>query len=409
MTFQSYINDYNTPYNHYVRVVIQMIESEAPEAFFVIMANKLGMIIPSDESAQDYVRNNLRYLKQCINRLGKPVNPRESLNLLTDREIYDTFQVYTRGPNIPYQSLEMIFTNFGSRFFIPYFRHPQNSHYVVTGEDTKDLTYFSIAYGTLNNYNMYLLRELIWAISSYEEIGTRSFKLPISANHREGTVIVENKFRDLQRILHEVIVNPSFMGRDPEIKDRVEDAKNLFDEIDKTSKFIEHINTSDFGILQKYKLFSRDDSNMLLEILKQTFLLGMYFRQWEGPGNKFPHLDVETRCISGFDPDLSTLTPRSNLVTLYTTASQEVKDILDFMPVIEHIEGKEIKHNMNLGYFLRWILLIDYNPDRQKYCIRMGSTLMIGSAFYYTKLLTNVSLGSNGSEQYNPLRIQKIA
>lgn len=410
LSLYEYITHRPRKYDRYVEVLADMMEAKVSNDVYQLIINKLGMIVPLNVTPLDYIKSVMIYMQDCINRDDLSG---DKLDLLTDREIYDKLQVYI--PNMISENRYLVntFDYFEEKFFIPFRRHSKNTHFVTLPNETdlkpSNIKEFAIAYGTLENYNMYLLVELIWALRPYDETsGIRRFKLPIPGGlQRDGIPIEYDRYDDLIYLLEDIKHDPRLLGLDADVKGHLEEVNTLLEEIKLTSHFMSISNTDDINIAI-YNRLSDEHKALVFQLLEDIFYMGMYFRQWKGMGYSFPHRDDETRCIPGFDPDVHTLQMRAQLVSHYTQASSEVKNFIDSLYVIEHNRGQSDKLQTKLGYFIRIVLRLEITPQLE--CIRMASTKFIGSAYEYVYLFTGKKLGSdNPHGAYKPEKLELVS
>jgi hypothetical protein len=135
-------------------------------------------------------------------------------------------------------------------------------------------------------------------------------------------------------------------------------------------------------LLALYKNLDVNKQKMFRYALYSMFYAGMYARRWKGPQYPYPIYEKLTYARDEnnkkIDPEPKTIDELAKVLTYME--EHEGEDIIKSLPVYNYTETmtSEFKHKMNT--FVRRVL-------KGEYCIRMASTILIGTAVYAIYIL----------------------
>lgn len=359
---------------------------------------RVGMIIPP--SVNNKVGYFLSQITQYKYIMSRPVDIKPidtdllSVELLTDADVRLLLRNYTdqeifmyTGAYLPYNDRSEIINNVNavrsnSTFFVPTVRNCENTE-TVGLEETNDPTVFIVAYGTLFNYYCYDIGDFEdnfkeHPIAGMENMTVYRFRKPDT--FREDFTTDEIKF--LIRLL---TLYPTV----PRVEKLI---KNMIIGLGK----VREITNYDKDVLILFRQLYDPDKSIIREWLMQLFYTGMYMRRWNGPPEDYPVSKKSTRNrpdpnvkvneemqVLGYYPLLKTETkkPVSGITGKLTKEGQTFVD--NIRSVEYDYDGGDIRvsnqETTTIGYYLNRV-------RRGKMCIRMASSIFIGTASYYLYL-----------------------
>lgn len=375
---------------------ILAIESQS----FETLSKAVGMHRPpSALDVEMYFYENILDYRNVAARLNvrlpsvdnKDTLTSEFLSQFQDIELFNALGVY-----IYYESRDQLIDSLvdtveNDNFFVPTKRRPRNEETTFL-TPTDDTTVFMVAYGTLSNYVCYELDELNGAFRfSQENGGPRSFKFDRPDDMKQPFTITQ--VRQLNVLL----------GIYPELTEtlRKKIAEGIDDQVEKTQY--------DQDILRTFAAIPTKNQLTIHDYLIELFNAGMYMRRWKGPGMPYPVKQSDTSTNTNPDPTtvkslqkmtehLDQLTPTSRkFLTGHENEEAHRRRINrrhqghgNIRPTqntweggLRSVEftGKTFRQSRTpIGWYINEV-------GDSEYCIRMASTVFIGTAFYYLRLL----------------------
>lgn len=436
--------NFNEAYDVYVKeryspkylLYYEYIESYTPITAEVI-ANKLQLLIPPNISIDQYFIKNSLSIERYITRKKKPdiqlsTATFNNLAELSDREIYDVYEAF-----IGHESRKQLrqYIKIGTPevddirlFFVPFFRHPQNQRF-ITYFDTDDYDYsplnpenFAIAYGYFNEYKLYLVGELIAGfLPSGEFNDVRAMQI-IAGNGTQSEAQPLNKIECLQlKQLAQFLLKFSVSNVTPD------ELNHLIREIDITIHAVEYAGVYNIEVKTQFRILNEEDKALLFKAFALLFDIGMYYRHWKGPGYPYPLTYSETLSANVFTTGEEAAFPAMIIFKdLYESLSPEASNFLNNLHIVNHKNGTiEQSAETTFKFFwdkLRGVEVLSRfenltQDEKAKevlsrltgdYCIRMASTIMVGTGHYYAFLLYAALLGANEVGGYNPTKIIEV-
>ena len=179
-------------------------------------------------------------------------------------------------------------------------------------------------------------------------------------------------------------------------------------------------NDRDRILVEAYILFSKEVQVMITDALVKSFDSGMLQRQWNGTNRqKYPMKREQTGTEAGYE-NLKEKIVGAKLEEIYKV----INDLSNLAP--KEANNKPVQNNTNPAYFVSHLQVMDRNSPTQdssfsgqgyydtnnalqpsilfklitdmysgNYCIRLGSSKMIFTAFYYLRLFERVDMLGN--------------
>jgi hypothetical protein len=384
--------------------------------------------VPSGVSSYKYLENNLHSYANVLDRDPKD----ESIEVMSDGGIIKMIGVYVG--HISRDDLvakAKAFLDGETMFFIPLVRNSINKYTLtsVPPYDEEDEIEYSISnpklkivgYGTSKAYYAYETTDF--------EGSFLDDKLSI-LNPKDIGTYIDITVPQASQLINLVAM---YTGM-----------KETIEKIEASIQAASIGNERDLAIYKEYKTFGEVDRNLLKKCFEDLFYLGMYFRHWLGPGNAFPSKESQT-ISSGFDGNRDSASTMHSFITHYEKLSLKVKEMLDNLMTYEHKSGTIILGKYKFIVF--WESLTGASKMREteklrqanakaledaakrmtkqelevfraslsnkivaegQYCIRMASTILVGTGHYYAKLLFSLDLGSEEVGGYNPKNMVNI-
>lgn len=409
------------------------------EATCIVMATKLQCYVPINKTVSEYLRDSLINMETFINRDQKPVidhvNGRE-LYALSDYEVFDFNGFFINHETYDHLRRMKDILRWNRRFFVPFYRKATNQYYLTLippkpelYDDpdydeylTSNIETFGIAYGNLEDYILYDLDELIGGFSTS---GIRN-------NVRKLQIITEVGYRDLAEGDAQQLLNLIKSIRDAEIRRGstfyIQQFDMLIHSLTEAIIYGKYSTIYNNEVKDKFEKIETRDKRLLLPIFNKMFELGMRFRHWKGPGHPYPLSYQST--LSGNVFMTGEANSLSTLVEFNTLLNSIHPDLLQFvrdLRVVNHKDGTIVQDQMLFGYF--WDKITGLSAQKEyeakleqkieitkkdldkldgNYCIRMASTIMVGTGHYYAEMLFNIRLGSDVPGGYDPKAIAAI-
>lgn len=128
-----------------------------------------------------------------------------------------------------------------------------------------------------------------------------------------------------------------------------------------------------------YKLKQMVYKSNLRRLFVYLFAMGMYFRQWKGPGDEYPLLKEQTEQTSGVYLDQAITMVHSKYIQALSGLDDQ--NIYQELPVVNIISGKLEFESDNIKNMYKHTII---QPES---CIRMFSTTFIITGAYYLKVI----------------------
>lgn len=365
--------------------------------------------------ASKYIKRSLQYLELLCLRLE---NGTQSITLdnMTDVEIIDKLNCkigYTNRYELV--TLAKILTGQidGNTFFIPNDRNTCVSLNTtcISEPDININEVKVICYGSLINHIAYTFNEIKAGFSEYGN--SREYRrLDISGQINKLHSLNMDEVKSLKSLLNYGIC----------FEDEAFDASNTLDILNEMLLVKMAVSSGDIKdqeLKYIYSNFTIQDQKSIITCLSDIFYIGMSFRRWAGSG-PFPIEEVQSLEHKDFNQDTDTLSARIKFEEDFNMLSLTLQTFITKLPVVEHSINCIAKSKTPFGYYWHKLIgvhvLQDFEQKRKDgiiqsnlegdICIRVASTLMIGTGHYYANLLANVSLGADNG--YVPNILHKI-
>lgn len=360
-----------------------------------ILAQSIGMIIPpKTHSINEYYYDNIIQYQSVINRSDNFINSlgssceeirnnlsnqsfeqsKQYLCHLSDKEIFSIIQCY-----VPYNSRSQLINYITSLlytpdFFYPLVRNCTNSQtYLFT--PTSDESVLMVSFGTITKYICYECDELI-----------NSFTFYGIDNCEEKAFIFKNpNLRDvfssiqITRLLNTIILFTGF--------------EKLIDKINIGLIYCLQRSAYDETIIHRYHSFDKKYHPIIKKCLLSMFHCGMYMRKWLGPTHPYPLTTAMTKININTDEQI-----HNEMISLYQMLNQLPMDISTFILDLSIVEfyGKGYgQHNNPIRNYLESV-------SAGVFCIRISSSLFIGTGFYYLRLFGDII------DNFNPYNVERL-
>lgn len=357
----------------------------------------LQMKVPPGVTPEDYVTSSLHLYDEVL----APGKSKDTPNQLTDLQI-----LYKLNALIGYKTRQGLIDEAtyllggGTGFFFPFERKCLNDKTVDFSGQTSDVKITLIAYGKLNVYHCYQITELFSGFAGYGE-GAEVYKYQLPdpehpAKFISITKAEAHKLRDLIEPLLAILPDKYDVKIGQDLLLRIQKMDDIFE---KGSKYDE----KQYAIFTKLPMEARP---LIRKYLQQIFELGMYARRWKGPPNPYPVAEKDT-LIEGctFIPEIATATPLNRIYQTEKELEKVSKVALEFvhnLHTVNHLRGTIIQTQTPLkDAFYRQYQLLSHDD---RVCIRIGSSIMIGTGDYYIKLFFKSNI-----PDYDPTKLEAAA
>jgi hypothetical protein len=134
----------------------------------------------------------------------------------------------------------------------------------------------------------------------------------------------------------------------------------------------------------QFRRLNRKDLKSATEWLSVLFEIGMYMRKWKGDPHPYPLLESDT--LGTYDEDL--IVDRFGyLAEIELRMSTKMRDRMRNLISYDLRHGNIINHHRSIGFYIDRVVLNDDKSDAG--CIRVNSTIFIGTAYSYLSFLLN--------------------
>lgn len=343
------------------------------------IALSIGMIIPPEYDPSRYLLDNIfeykRVMDRDIHNLPKistdNIDP-EHLSVYTDEEIISLMNTY-----VAYRSRENLINKICElavepNFFIPFKRNSINKETTVELNTVDDENVFMVAYGTLDKYFCMDMSDLMHSFVEYKTGGKSIFMFRDIQNLREVYPVhkIENLHRLLKRYNNNVCIN------------------TLIERIECGIKIVRNMEKRDFDTLLTIIQFNTDELHLIREYFDIMFDTGMYMRRWPGPGHPYPL--SENLTLIKIDPSTQVTQGLMKMMDIYEKMSDMTREFIKTLTVYNIRKGKIIAYP-------QLFVTLFMEVFRGNECIRVSSTLFIGTSCHYSKLVfdTNAKININ--------------
>lgn len=416
------------------------------ETLLDAIVQKLKMIVPSGMTKQDYIEESLPRMVRLFERKGKPSKSgtltRESFNEMTDVEVYEVcgaFFGHQSFDGLRDRALEVVT---GTRcFFLPipstpdadWTRTPQNRDTISGSEytDISDPKNYYVYWGTPEKYWAYDFADIQQGFKGDDESGLRAYQMlsyeKVVHDSRLGAIVGGNyqgltapQVRQLKTYLKSLPTRHPFLPI-PDVPTTVA-ISDCVVEIERAEVFVEATNEADRALLNRFNTFGEAHQKQIAECFENIFFMGMYFRRWGGPGHPFPLKSKESQ-VATFDSDASTVEIRLKFIEGIGALPPHLQAFVMNVLTIEHRDG-EVRRSDSRRFAAFWDQISGagaqreleaarlkgetYQPrDFATYCIRMASSILVGTGYHYGKLLYGFVRGEDAG--YDPSKVEFIA
>lgn len=274
-------------------------------------------------------------------------------------------------------------------FFIPYDKSKGDNYkdMSITGDEFSDENEICIAFGKIENpmiistpFRCYLISELCFTFTHHH-----GYYLPESNT---------SKFNDQQiSSLHTIC---------DYLRKVYANDKNKLQQIKDLTQIISLIRTDPNNKIIKAMINNKELNEKIKEYFIIFFDWAMYLRRWKGPPNKYPLMAKDTKYNNNLEWEVRVRDEVAKMNTLMEEYP-DLKQIDELGLITKTDDNKDfIVHGgiRSLGYY-RDLVLSDSE------CIRVASTLLSVSAFFYLKTICNYIIREDGKE-LNILNIERI-
>lgn len=245
---------------------------------------------------------------------------------------------------------------------------------VTSLEEFSEIEEVYFGYGSVaTGFDCFTFNDLLlsWRANTDED-GVTHYRSPVNANQVWTSAELEQLKLTLQRGRESLFTAPDFI-------------------IDEVSEAVEKAKSQEDGTAAALRLLSawanRDEANraLLRSVWTTMFELGMYMRQWRGPGTPYP-IRAETtgrEFAPGTDQELSLATNVTDAKTIYdkliSRLPEEIRTTIESLLVMR-LYGDAVERRAVSIKTLYDLTLIEGRE-----CIRMASGLFSFTAAYYLK------------------------
>lgn len=412
------------------------------ESLLDIVIQKLKMIVPSGMTKAAYVEESLPRMVRLFERKGKPtVRTREAFNEMTDVEVYEAcgaFFGHQSFEGLRDRAFEVVS---GTRcFFLPipsvpnpdWVRTPQNRETIGGSEysEISDPKNYYIYWGTPEKYWAYDFGDIEQGFKGDEESGLRAYRMlsyeKVVHDSRLGDIginyqgLTGPQVRQLKIYLKSLPLRHPFLPIPDE--PTVAAISACLVEIERAEVFVEATNKADRDLLTQFNTFSEVHQKQIAQCFENIFFMGMYFRRWQGPGHPFPLKSKESQ-VASFDTDASTVEIRLKFIEGIGALPPELQEFVMNVFTIEHRDG-EVRRSDSRRFNTFWDQISGAGAQREleaarlkgeefkpkdfaTYCIRMASSILVGTGYHYGKLF--YGFAHNEDAGYDPTKVEFIA
>ena len=373
-----------------------------------MIANSVGMLIPFvKENDRIYLYENIVKYQHVVSRpegyprknlaqLASIKTDREIeeyLRALTDEEIFyalGIFFAYSDRNNLLAKAVKYLRgkNDAALSFFTPINRLFTLNKETILGTSVNSTNVFMVAYGNLYRYHCFELEELL-ASFHLEPSGAQgaSFRCPhkITENFRDEEI------DSLTGLLQ--MYPQGHITRDRNVENDV--MFQLLQRIKDIFSFKAEMTAYTLNCRGMIAKFKANETNLIKTTLRCLFEVGMYMRRWKGPGNKFPIKEEETK--ASFDPEKGTISSIASLLHLMSGMPPQIKTWFEKLRVVEYNHNKFKQMNLPLSSVV-------VEVANGKECIRIASTLFVGTGSYYLR-----NLFSENISGFNPGEVDRIS
>lgn len=364
-----------------------------------VLGEEIGMAIPQGVDPRIYFRNNVIHYQRVISR-GNYVPAFTESDFLTqylDLELYTDLELFTLlGVYINYSSRPELLRNLSrlrneEMFFIPFSRKCRNT-YTQLFTPTSDESVFIIAFGTLSNYVGYEIEELTSAFHFTEP---------------SSNTLIQGDF---------VFLRPDNI-REVFSVSQIKQLRDLLVTFSKFDVLIQKINEGlhdleskteyDRSLLSQLRTFSPEEMVPVKEYLDKIFELGMYMRRWKGPGHPYPLSEAQTRdntllpekktweVLDSLEKKRQQMSPRVRS-SIVGTWDKRTDTFFNGLRIVDYYGMTACQTSLSLSQLLHEVI-------KGAYCIRMASSRLISTSYYYLKLFFNESISNFHPSQVDPI------
>jgi hypothetical protein len=395
-------------------LIDRLVSQNVIDDMITMYSNSIGMIIPLGFDKLTYFWDNLHHYRDIMTRrndIGKLDKDLLSPGILTGEEVTNLIKKYTdselfhyTGAFLPYQNREEILDNIlrlrrGNHFFIPTVRACTNRETITGLENTDDQQVFIVAYGNLFRYYCYDLDDFMENFTEYpiEGIDKNEFRFRIPQIPEEDFPTLD--IEELLKIL--IVYNMD------------EAVSKIRDGLVKVRKITQY----DKKVRNIFNTLSDKDKSIIKRWFYQLFYTGMYMRRWKGPPHPYPTEEQDTQ---GEDPNIK-VNEQLQILGYYPKINNTPKDFIgitaelspeaiDFVDGLKITEYRLVDNNEGLERNIREpvqkTMTIGYELNKVRHgeaCIRLASTNLIGSAYYYLDLFYYEQIPN-----FNPRDLERI-
>jgi hypothetical protein len=318
----------------------------------VQLQTRLGMTVPpfmvTQEEIETYILNNFI---DHIEYLRRPSNHQQySVIEMSDEEICRDMGGYVGYGSR--QNLIDIYTYFAEGhhlFFVPYERKCINE-YTQIGDNTSDPTIFIIALGNKNTYTCYTLEDLL---GNFQPRGENGDIYDFTIFEHDSLVPTKLEKETITRLKYLLKIYSLSTIPEP-IRTQAQDVLNAIILIEAKYR---QVNEQERQYVITFKVFDPEHQKLIIDWVREAFYIGMYMRQWEGPGHAFPLTHHQTK--------LRMLRDNKHVKITEKDKDKFTRDELDdqLAPLISHTQQIEQKLPSQVLDFLMNLPMIDYRND----------------------------------------------
>lgn len=361
------------------------------------VAKRVGMLIPTSIKPNRYKAHFLEDIihyaislmispaeqRMNISRIQKIISAGNSVELSDLYSLTDLGLFLSHSAMINYTSRYNLINKLRSLairpdFFIPLIRRCNNKM-TLLDTDTADTTILIIAYGTISNYIGFEVDEL--------EIAFRSSINSSYCFARPDTQGASFNIKEIEGLLDllTIIVNPN------------QKLKNFIRQLNEGIELVSRVSIADIENVRAVAQMSVSERSTIKMFLSKLFHTGMYFRRWKGLGNPYPVKDKDTK-NEAIDPMIKGV---STLDETYQTVGILITDILK----TKNGSTKGISYPPTVSFIMNLMCVRIYKYKLERCdktiavimrelalaveCIRIGSSILIGTAVHYNSLFFN--------------------
>lgn len=262
----------------------------------------------------------------------------------------------------------------------------KNKESLINGEEFIEIDdKFYMTGNILTELNCFTLEDLLSSfIANTDETGYVSFKTPFDKN--------------IVYTLAELVSLKDIIEKEETLSLNLRGINLNKEQI--LEKFNEYIflaqeqESEGYQILRDLKIYTKQNSETIIDLFMNLFYLGMYFRQWKGPPHPYPLNRADTGVELSRDSE-----DEVNFSIKWTEYYAKIDENLASLPqnIREKINGltiyKSYKNNAPVIYstyvssftFQELYTRVKAGDE----CIRMSSTPFVFSAAYYLKVIAN--------------------